>query len=382
MPEAPAPADTPRRRNILFITTDQQRYDSLGCNGGTVARTPVVDRLAAEGITYRRAYNQNTVCMPARSTMLTGQYVRTHGVVANGIPLPLDAPSVAQYLADAAGYRTALLGKAHFEPGFDPQNQFEENARVARGDTGPWRGFERSQQAMHAAAWGDHAIAHYGRWLKEHHPEHLHSFAGLLQAEPGGDTRAPETKNNPIPRAWYHTDWVADLTVDWLQSLGADEPWFCWMSFPDPHHPWDPPASELHRVPWQELGLPPGHPGSDDGIRAVLERKPAHWLAFWDGRFPNMEGGPAAFVPSRLTHDQIREVNAKVHVMNELIDEACGRVLQTVAQRGWLEDTDVIFTTDHGEMQGDFGLLYKGPFHTDALDAPALHLAAGRLCRD
>ena len=290
MPEVAAPAA--RRRNILFITTDQQRHDSLGCNGGTVARTPVVDRLAAEGINYRRAYNQNTVCMPARSTMLTGQYVRTHGVVANGIPLPVDAPSVAQYLHDAAGYRTALLGKAHFEPGFDPQNRFEENARVARWDTGPWRGFERSEQAMHAAAWGDHPIAHYGRWLKEHHPEHLHSFAGLLQAEPGGDTAAPETKNNPIPRRWYHTDWVADLTVDWLDSLGADEPWFCWMSFPDPHHPWDPPASELSRVPWQDLALPPGHPGSDEAIRAVLARKPAHWLAFWEGTVPQHGGRP------------------------------------------------------------------------------------------
>ena len=139
------------------------------------------------------------------------------------------------------------------------------------------------------------------------------------------------------------------------------------MSFPDPHHPWDPPASELPRVPWQDLHLTPGHPGSDEAVRAVLARKPAHWLGFWDGTFSNMEGGPASFVPSRLTHDQIREVNAKVHVMNELIDEACGRVLQTITQRGWLADTDVIFTTDHGEMQGDFGLLYKGPYHTDAL---------------
>src|SRR5579862_9398055 len=99
------------RRNILFITTDQQRYDSLGCNGGTVARTPVIDRLAVEGINYRRAYNQNTVCMPARCTMLTGQYVRTHGVVSNGTPLPTDAPSIAAYLAEKGGYRTALLGK-------------------------------------------------------------------------------------------------------------------------------------------------------------------------------------------------------------------------------------------------------------------------------
>src|ERR1700722_20268349 len=148
-------------RKILFVTTDQQRYDALGCTGGSIARTPVIDALAENGIVYRRAHNQNTVCMPARSTMLTGQYVRTHGVVANGIPLPEDAASVARYLCERVGYRTALLGKAHFEPGFDPDLRFEENARVARGDTSPWRGFERSEQAMHAAAWGNHAIAHY-----------------------------------------------------------------------------------------------------------------------------------------------------------------------------------------------------------------------------
>jgi arylsulfatase A-like enzyme len=80
-----------------------------------------------------------------------------------------------------------------------------------------------------------------------------------------------------------------------------------------------------------------------------------------------MEGGPAAFVPQRLTDDQVREVNAKTHVMNELVDEACGRVLAAIEARGWGQDTDVVFTTDHGEMQGDFGLLYKGPFHVDAL---------------
>ena len=195
------PGDTPQRRNILFITSDQQRYDSLGCNGGTVARTPVIDRLAAEGMNYARAYNQNTVCMPARSTMLTGQYVRTHGVVANGIALPVDAPSVAGYLAEKAGYRTALLGKAHFEPGFDPDLHFEENARAARGDTGPWRGFERSEQAMHAAAVGRMPIAHYGRWLEANHPEHLHSFAGLVAGEAGRRHRGARDQEQSDPAA-------------------------------------------------------------------------------------------------------------------------------------------------------------------------------------
>src|ERR1700741_2269704 len=106
-------------RKILFITTDQQRYDALGCNGGTIARTPVVDALAAGGVRYERAYNQNTVCMPARSTIRPGQSGRTPGVIANGVALPADAPSVAAYLNERAGYRTALVGKAHFEPGFD-----------------------------------------------------------------------------------------------------------------------------------------------------------------------------------------------------------------------------------------------------------------------
>ncbi|HEY2430559.1 MAG TPA: sulfatase-like hydrolase/transferase, partial [Acidimicrobiales bacterium] len=102
-------------RKILFVTTDQQRYDTLGCNGGQLARTPVVDRLAAEGIRYERAIPQSVVCMPSRSTIITGQLPTTHGVWMNGVPLPTDAPSVADTLRDA-GYRTALIGKAHFEP--------------------------------------------------------------------------------------------------------------------------------------------------------------------------------------------------------------------------------------------------------------------------
>ena len=354
-------------RNILFITTDQQRYDALGCNGGAVARTPVVDGLAAAGLRYERAYNQNGVCMPARSTMLTGQHVRTHGVVANGIPLPTDAPSIAAHLRDTAGYRTALLGKAHFEPAFDAHGRYEENARWMRGDTGEWRGFETSIQAMHVAAWQGTPLAHYGRWLAEHHPEHLESFSPLLGATPGGDTMAPEAKANPIPREWYHTDWVAEITRTHLDTLTDDDDWFVWMSFPDPHHPWDPPASELDRVPWRELDLPAGHPGTPEAVEAVLAGKPAHWLGYWQGTYLNMEGGPAMFCPGALTHDQIREVNAKTHVMNELIDEACGSVLDHLAAKGWLEDTDVIFTTDHGELQGDYGLLYKGPYHTDSL---------------
>ncbi len=350
-------------RNILFITTDQQRYDALGCNGGTIAKTPVADRLANSGINYRRAHNQNVVCMPARSTMITGQYVRTHGVVANGVALPPDSPSVAAYLHEKAGYHTALLGKAHFEPAFDLQGRWFENQMARQNSTGPYRGFDRMELAMHSPIGG----WHYSLWLQKNYPDEISGFAPLLTALPGGDTGAPEVKYNPIPREHYHTDWVAARTIAYLDSLDPGDNWFVWMSFPDPHHPWDPPQDQARRINWRDLDLPAGYPGSREKIEKILAGKPRHWLDWYQGRFGNFEGGPASFVPCNLTEDQLREVNAMIHVENELIDQACGRVLARIAERGWEARTDVFFTTDHGELQGDFGLLYKGPYHVDAL---------------
>jgi arylsulfatase A-like enzyme len=350
-------------RKILFITTDQQRYDSLGCNGGRIASTPVADRLAATGINYRRAYNQNVVCMPARSTMITGQYVRTHGVVANGVPLPIDAPSVAAYLHEKAGYRTALLGKAHFEPIFDPSSRWSENRMADEKSTGPHRGFEHLELALH----GPFGRVHYTKWLKDNYPDQVKGFAIPLMGIAGGDTGAPEVMYNPVPREHYHTDWVAERTIAYLDSLSAQEDWFVWVSFPDPHHPWDPPASEARRINWHALDLPAGHPGSREKIVQILSQKPRHWLDWYEGRFRNSEGAPSNFVPAQMTHDQVREINALTHIENELIDQACGRVLKRIAERGWDADTDVFFTTDHGELQGDFGLLFKGPYHVDGL---------------
>ena len=370
-------------RKILFITTDQQRYDALGCNGGLIARTPVADRLAVAGINFRRAYNQNTVCMPARSTMITGQYVRTHGVFANGVPLPPDAPSIAGWLHEKAGYRTALIGKAHFEPMFDPAGRWFENRMAEEGKTGPYRGFEHMELALH----GPRGHSHYAKWLRENFPGEVDGFAVMLSALAGGDTGAPEVAYNPVPREHYHTDWVADRTIAYLDSLGANEDWFVWMSFPDPHHPWDPPASEARRINWRDLDLPPGHPGSCEKIEKILGAKPRHWLDWYEGRFRNDEGGGMSFIPCEMTHDQVREINALTHVENELIDEACGKVLARIAERGWDDTTDVFFTTDHGELQGDFGLMFKGPYHVDALmrvpliwrPAPAVKVASAEV---
>ena len=153
-------------RKILFVTTDQQRYDTLGCNGGMVARTPVVDDLATNGVRYERAHPQSVVCMPSRSTIITGQHPSTHGVWMNGVALPVDAPSVATVLHDN-GYRTALIGKPHFEPFLDPFARFDENRFAIDGMVGLHRGFEHFESATHGAQ----GPLHYARWLAATHPE-------------------------------------------------------------------------------------------------------------------------------------------------------------------------------------------------------------------
>ena len=361
-------------RKILFFTTDQQRYDGLGCNGGLIARTPNIDRLASTGINYRRAHPQSVVCMPSRSTMVTGQHVASHGVWMNGVPLPIDAPSVASTLHDA-GYSTALIGKAHFEPFMDPFLRYTENKLAVSGEFSMQHGgvLHRGFDHMESASHGGLGTFHYAQWLAKNHPEAIGMYYRVLDMElqvnaaGGGDTGGPQVHDNPITREWYHTDWVADRAIAWLDSLDADADWFCWVSFPDPHHPWDPPSSELHRVNWRDLDLPEGYPADAAEREAILDGKPIHWRKWYEGEFYSNYEAPARWVPKTLTADQVREINALTHIENELIDEAVGRVIRHVEQRGWGDDTDILYSTDHGELQGDFGLMFKGPYHVDSL---------------
>ena len=349
-------------RNILFITTDQQRYDSLGCNGN-VTRTPVADRLAAEGINYRRAHCQNPVCMPSRTTMFTGQHPLTHGCIANGVAYSSGEQGIASWLKRQGGYRTALIGKSHFEPMLDLFLQFRQNQLAAEGSTGPWLGFDHVELAIHGPVGG----THYTKWIMENYPELTKEFGMALDGKGGGDTGAPEITYNSVPREIYHTDWIAERTLQHLDSLDDEDDWFIWMSFPDPHHPFDPPAEEARRHNWRDIELPRAYPQTDSERQKILSKKPKHWLEYYLGRFNNPEGGPADFTPCNLSADQLRELHAVIYAENELIDEACGRVLDRIAEKGWMQDTDIFFTSDHGDMQGDFGFMFKGPFHVDSL---------------
>ena len=334
-------------RKILFITTDQQRYDTLGVNGGNLSRTPVLDRLASDGIRYERCQPTSVVCMPSRASMLTGQYPSTHGAWMNGVALPIDAPSVAESLHDL-GYATALIGKAHFEPFMDPFGRFAENALANLGVPTieqPWfdgrRGVHRGFDYLEFATHGVMGPLHYAKWMRSQHPESLAGFYSVVDgdlnvnAAGGGDTGAPQVKFNDVPREWYHTDWVADRTIEWLAGQDDECDWFCWMSFPDPHHPWDPPSSERHRVNWRDVPLPTNYPESAALRESILDEKARHWRAWYDGRVVSNYEAPAKWVPATLTADQVREVNALNAIEVELIDEAIGRVLSAIESKGW-----------------------------------------------
>jgi arylsulfatase A-like enzyme len=246
---------------------------------------------------------------------------------------------------------------------------------------------------MELATHGAAGQLHYSQWVRANHPEVIGGYYNVLDrelqvnAEGGGDTNAPQVKVNPIPREWYHTEWVAQRTIAWLQSLPDDRDWFCWMSFPDPHHPWDPPASELHRVNWKDLDLPEGYIEDSSQREKVIDAKLRHWRGWYDGTFVSNYEAPAKWVPATLTANQVREVNAFTHVENELIDEAIGSVMKAIESRGWGNDVDVLYTTDHGEFQGDFGFLFKGPYHVDSLmrlpliwrPAPSAQIAPARV---
>ena len=192
--------------------------------------------------------------------------------------------------------------------------------------SGVHRGFEHLEFATHGAA----GPLHYTRWLASEHPEAIGAYYPALDASlqvnalGGGDTGAPQVKVNPIDRDWYHTDWVAERTIDWLDSLADDDDWFTWMSFPDPHHPWDPPESEMGRINWRDVPLPAGYPSRAEDRERILDAKPRHWRAWYDGTLVSNYEAPAQWVPATLTADQVREVNARNAVECELIDEALG----------------------------------------------------------
>ena len=356
-----------KRPNILLITSDQQRADCNGFENPDV-KTPHIDRLAREGTRFSACITPNLVCQPSRASILTGLLPLTHGVWDNGVDLEpgVGAQGFAGTLA-ASGYRTALLGKAHFstKSTFEPTGTPECNkSQHLYGPAwfGPYMGFQHVELCvvghLHRTRPLERPPAgRYERWLVSRGADDEAIKLWGESTHPG--TGAAQTWASALPAAWHSSTWIGDRTIDYLSHHNRDEPFALWVSFPDPHHPFDCPA------PWHDLYDPksvvlPKHRTRD------LERRP-----WWHKA--SLEGKPQLKDPAMLkfraegsrvpdqTDAQLAEMTANYYGMISLIDHNVGRILDALADRGFAQDTLVVYTTDHGELLGNHGLYLKGP---------------------
>jgi arylsulfatase A-like enzyme len=359
------------RPNILLISADQQRADCIGFQGRKV-KTPHLDQLAADGTWFNACITPSVVCQPARASILTGQLCRTHGVHDNGIDLDpaVGKKGFAGTLAKA-GYQTALFGKAHFSTyhTYAPTGTPEcLRSSVDYGEDwyGPYMGFEHLELMLVGHNWWapekPPAGQHYERF---YHRDGRGDARTKLMWENAGDTKdAAQTWHSRLPMAFHNSPWTADRAIDWLRhGRDADQPFCAWVSFPDPHHPFDCPEpwSRLHDP--AEVDLPPHRTRSFEG-------KP-----WWHEAAMTSEPGDKKYAELRKAYSripeqtdaQLREIIANTYGQIALIDHQVGRLLNALDEAGLSDNTIVIYISDHGDWLGDHGLILKGPMHYEGL---------------
>ncbi|HOS42500.1 MAG TPA: sulfatase-like hydrolase/transferase, partial [Armatimonadota bacterium] len=323
------------RPNILFINTDQQRHDTLGCYGSPVAKTPHLDRLAADGVRFTHCYTTNPVCMPARASYVTGQYPSHHGVWMNGVPLSRRAETLQGALG-RGGYHTGLIGKIHLD-----------NVWL-RGEPHP----EYDFQVLHECEGDPYCKDEYFHWLDAQglYEPYLKQFK--REGHRNGYVR-------DLPEAKHMNNWIAGLCEEYVQQRAADgRPFFLSAGFFDPHHPFDPVEPYASLFTPEEMPMPryregeearmtPPARGMYDAIHAYCQ-----------------DPGPRG----------IRATIAAYHATIAHVDAMVGRLLAALEETGLADNTVVIFTSDHGEMLGDHGLLWKGPlFYEGAVRVPLIY---------
>jgi choline-sulfatase len=349
-----------RRPNILLIIADHHRADAFGCAGNPVVQTPNLDRLAAEGTRFERAYCQGPVCTPARTSFLTERYVRDHGVDDNNREIPAGTPTFLHPL-QAAGYHTACIGKTHVyvyrhtKPDvrlmLDRQRDlgFAESVEVPAQMTTGWMGSDYADALKQRGV-----FQIYRDWVDQRTPGRGTATVNGQPVE-----RLPEwhAESCPLPPDLYIDTWVGDRAVRWLEEYERDEPFVLWVGFPGPHNPWDAPAEYVARYRDVDIPLPatkaPELP-PDSPMRDFLARRIKTSIA------------------DELTPERVREVARFFYANITLIDERVGEIVAALARTGRLEDTWIVYTSDHGEMLGEHGLLGKGVFYEPSVRVPLI----------
>ena len=326
------------RPNILFICTDQQRGDSLGCTGADWAVTPNLDRLARDGALFRNCYVQNPVCSPSRASLFTGKYPSNHGLYANGVPLPAHQTMFTRTLADA-GYKCGMIGKQHLTP-------CDTWATEPRRDDG-YQVFEWAHGPNHRALEND-----YHRWLRATQPEiyaQVFPDKGANENTEYSNRARTGTPIDHVPKEAHYSHWVAERAINFINSDRDEAPFFLMANFFDPHHSFGAPQEFRDMIDGDAIPVPITKSGE-------LTEKPAPHTDYSVKSY-----GGTALGFQDYSAEEIKEIRAQYWAMIALIDHEIGRILGALENAGIVENTLVVFTSDHGEMLGNHQQLLKGP---------------------
>jgi arylsulfatase A-like enzyme len=327
-----------RPPNLLLLLTDQQRFDTIAALGNRLIRTPALDRLCREGTAFTRCYTPSPVCVSARCSLVTGLPPHLTGCVDNNTPVRPGIPSFMERLA-GRGYQTQGIGKMHFTPsllrnwGFESRDVCEE-LNPARDD--------------------------YAAFLRRNGFGHVlenHGLRSELYYVP---------QPSQLPARLHPTTWVADRARDFLARRDRRRPFFLWASWIKPHPPFESP------YPWSKAyrcaDMPPPRRVPNE------DRLLAYWNRF-QNRYKYKDAGE-----DRLL---LRSMRAAYYACISFIDFNLGRILAALGDE--LDNTLVVFTSDHGEMLGDYGAFGKRCMLDPAVRVPLLarwprRFPAGRRC--
>ncbi len=323
-----------RKPNILFITSDQQRRDSLPCYGADFMQTPALDRLAQEGQVYEQAYSASPVCQPVRASFMTGQYPSLTGVGANVKWIKPDSPTIAKEFTKA-GWNTAAIGKMHFYP-WDASEGFSQ--RVIAED---------KRHIYLSDDWTKHLERHgYQRF----HPSQIEEYR-----------RTGCSFSSPLSEKLHVDGFIGDQAVNWIDSTPR-EPFFCWVSFNSPHDPYDPPESFANMYDHADIPIPVGSRDDLKGQPDFLIKN----LDLWE----NNPLFRASF--DEISLERALEWRRKYFATISFLDKQVGKILDALERKGILNDTIIVYSSDHGDLLGDHGLPFKSNFYEGSVGVPLI----------
>lgn len=371
-----------KKPNILLITSDQQHWNTIGAFHPEL-KTPNLDRLTREGTTFTRAYCPNPTCTPTRASIITGMYPSQHGAWTLGTKLMEDVHTVGEDF-QKAGYATALIGKAHFQPLHGTEEYPSLESYPLLQDLDYWKnfndnfyGFDHVELARNHTNEA-HVGQHYAIWMEE---KGCHNWRDYF-LPPTGTMDKNQRHKWPIPEEYHYNTWIAERTNALLEQYKEkDEPFFLWSSFFDPHPPY------LVPEPWDtmydpdQLTIPTVTPGEHDQNPphfGMTQQQNPDFSAYMENEFA-IHG----YHSHLLDEQERKQLVATYYGMISMMDKYIGKILDRLDELGMRDNTIVVFTTDHGHFFGQHGLQAKGGFmYEDLIKLPFIvrypnHVPAG-----